>query len=75
MKVVNVGTYICAQPEHVDKTVWNINQEGIQSGVLDRGRNGRSMIHNHKGYRSPACIWALLPLVLADQNDAALIAR
>jgi MoaA/NifB/PqqE/SkfB family radical SAM enzyme len=24
---VNVGHYICAQPEHVDKTLWNVKQE------------------------------------------------
>jgi hypothetical protein len=40
VKVVNVGNYICAQPEHLDKTLWNI-KKGIQSGTVERAGNGR----------------------------------
>ena len=36
VQTVNVGNYICAQPEHVDKTLWNIKQEYNQELLAAR---------------------------------------
>jgi MoaA/NifB/PqqE/SkfB family radical SAM enzyme len=36
VKVVSVGNYICAQPEHVDKTLWNVKKEYNQELLTAR---------------------------------------
>jgi MoaA/NifB/PqqE/SkfB family radical SAM enzyme len=58
--IVNIGNYICAQEEHIDKTLWNVKEEynaeiaagkalGAQLGVAVFGRHFFSSEKEAKG--------------------------